>query len=458
MKLKAKRQIEGKPVCETDFLEGEGWCVELARAANSPELVLLSYRGDADKLEGATALDQGKYALCPPDQDELTLHLRLARCVRKYGSVTELLQKVQAFLARCIELNESHRFLLACFVLSTWVVDQLPVAPYIALVGLPRSGKTTALSALYLLCRRGLMTSDISSAAFRRVCERLIPTLCIDEAATAGQKRSLLHFLRSGTTRNGIASGEWQSYGVYGAKAIAWTEMPDDDALNSRCIVIPMRESSRTDLLRTTDPAIISAADDLQGQLMRYRLEKYRTLTLPAIAGVERLRSRDRDLYEALALPVGEDPKACARLLECLLIQQELKREPLRTSQMAALESLFKHIHIAPAQEACSLKQLKEETNSNLATSGERFHINEKGLSNILRTCGFVDRKRTKNGWVVLIDRAARKRIHELLSLYGVNSPSSWCSHQESTKQCEFCVEVAVTETRSIDLVGANKN
>jgi hypothetical protein len=75
MKLNAKRQIEGKPACETDFLEGEGWCVELARAANSPELVLLSYRGDADKLEGATALDQGKYALCPPDQDELPIKI-----------------------------------------------------------------------------------------------------------------------------------------------------------------------------------------------------------------------------------------------------------------------------------------------------------------------------------------------------------------------------------------------
>jgi hypothetical protein len=59
---------------------------------------------------------------------------------------------------------------------------------------------------------------------------------------------------------------EWQSYRLYGPKVIAWTGMPDDDALNSRCVVIAMQESSRPDLLRTTDPEMISAANDLQGQ------------------------------------------------------------------------------------------------------------------------------------------------------------------------------------------------
>jgi hypothetical protein len=110
-------------------------------------------------------------------------------------------------------------------------------------IGLPRSGKSTALKALYLVCRRGMITSDISSAAFYRACDRLTPTICIDEAATAGQKKTLFlfHLLRSGTTRQAIAFREGQSYRAFGAKIVTWTEMPNDDALNSRCTSFPCK-------------------------------------------------------------------------------------------------------------------------------------------------------------------------------------------------------------------------
>ena len=85
------------------------------------------------------------------------------------------------------------------------------------------------------------MTSDISSAAFYRACDRWRPTLFVDETATAGQQHTLYHLLRSGTTRDAIAFRGGHSYRAFGAKVVAWTEMPNDDALNSRCITIPMR-------------------------------------------------------------------------------------------------------------------------------------------------------------------------------------------------------------------------
>lgn len=186
-------------------------------------------------------------------------------------------------------------------------------------------------------------------------------------------------------------------------------------------------------------PEIIGTADILQGRLLRYRLENFRKLSPPKIPGDERLRSRDRDLYEALALPIGEDPKACARLLECLEYQQDLNREPLPPKETAALESLFKLIHVQPDQEAYALRDLKKEANRNLAASGEHFRLNEKAVSGALKTFGFLNRKRTNSGWVVLIDRAARKRTHELLSVFGVNSLSACLRSQAGSELCEFC-------------------
>ncbi len=439
MRAKPTRYFEGKPVIETDFIAGDKWFVELVRNEKTPDLIFILFKGDVEKFDVMRYVITDKAVLFPPDDNEITRHVRFARRLGTYDSVNNLLQEVDDFLSRCLDLEERYRFLLACFVLSTWLVDRLPVAPYVALIGLPRSGKSTALKALSLICRRGLITSDISSAAFYRACERLTPTICIDEAATAGQKKTLFHLLRSGNTREAIAFREGHSYHAYGAKVFAWTEMPNDDALNSRCTVIPMQETARRDLQRTTDPDLVAAADRIQGHLLLFRFEKYHSLKLPQVPGDERLRSRDRDLYEALALPISEDPKACARLLECLEYQQDFNREPLPPFQMAVLESLFRQIHVQPDEGVYALRHLKKNVNVNLEQSGERFRLNEKGVSSVLKTFGFLHRKRTNSGWVVLIDRAARQRIHELLSLYGVDSPSACLPSQIPSELCEFC-------------------
>jgi hypothetical protein len=378
--------------------------------------------------------------ICPPAEDEFTRHIRFPHRLGELKSAGNLLQEIDAFLCRCLDLDDRHRFLLACFVLASWLVDRLPVAPYIAFVGLPQSGKSTALKTLQLLCRRGLITSDISSAAFYRACERLQPTLFIDETATAGQTRVLFHLLRSGTTRDAVAFRNGESYRAFGTKAVAWRELPDDDALNSRCIVIPMRETSRTDIMRTTHPEIVEAADKLQGQLMRFRFEKTLGLRLPQIPGADRLRSRDRDLYESLALPIGEDLAASARLLECLASEHVSTREPLPPDETAVVETLFEQIHLHPDQGNYAIRHLTHEVNANLARSAERFRLNGKAVGAVLTTLGFRHRKRTNLGFVVWLDRDARKRIHELMSTYGMDAPSAHLPAAEPNEPCDLCM------------------
>lgn len=272
-----------------------------------------------------------------------------------------------------------------------------------------------------------------------------MPTLCIDETATAGQSRTLFHLLRSGTSRHVAAFREGQSYRAYGAKAITWNQLPDDEALNSRCLIIPMQESSCRPSLRTTDPELIRHADALQGSLLRYRLEHHRKLVLARVPGEERLRSRARDLYEALALPFDGDLELCACLLECFE-QQELNREPLTQKQVAVLESFFKQIHFQPNEENYALRPLKDEANSWLATAGERFRLNEKAVSAVLKPFGFINRKRMNSGVVVVVDRAARKRIHDLLSRYGLSDLSAPPPAQALSAPCEFCRDLKRAE------------
>ncbi len=195
------------------------------------------------------------------------------------------------------------RALIAAFVMSTWFIETLPVAPYRTLVGLPGSGKTTLLEVLYQVCRRPLLTADITSAAFYEVYEKLSPTLLVDETLTARNRRELFHLLKTGTTRGSVTLRKGHSLKAFGPKVISCTELPNDAALNSRCVIIPMQETNRTNLAKPTDKKVVDIADVLRQQLLQYRLENYHSLRLPKVEGDERLRSRTRDLYQRACAP-----------------------------------------------------------------------------------------------------------------------------------------------------------
>jgi hypothetical protein len=350
---------------------------------------------------------------------------------------------------KCLDLDNDDSFLLATFVLSTWFIDRLPVAPYLALVGLPRSGKSTVLRVLSMLCRRSLLTADITSAALYRACDRLMPTLLIDETATAGEKRVLFHLLRTGISRDLVALRRDQSFKSFGAKAVSWIETPNDADLNSRCIIIGMHETKRTDLARPSDPDIVAAADLLRQQLLGLRLANYRHLTSERVPGGECLQGRTRDLYDALGLP-WKDVEFCRTwLLRCCQLQQNISRGPLRPAYTQLLRYLDYCIYyIEVDKNWCEIKigKLTSGLNSYLG-SGRRDHrFKPREVGAALTAFGFLNRKRTRDGWEISLDDDSRKRIHELIDSYGIDyrSHEEWQGHNvgnwaQRRHKCEYC-------------------
>jgi len=254
-----------------------------------------------------------------------------------------------------------------------------------------------------------------------------------------GQQRKLFHLLRSGNTPDFVALRDVQSYRTFCPKVVSWIELPDDGALNSRCIIIPMQESSRKDLLRTTDPQVVAAARKLQGQLLMFRFQKYNTLQASQIPGSENLRSRNRDLYEALALPIADDSEACARLQEGMEEQQSFQRQQLAPNQTAVIETLYQQIHVHADQGTFPIRDLAKDANLNLMRTGERYRLNPKGVGAVLTTLGFHDRTRTNAGWVVWLDRNARERVHSLMLLHGVDGLAAGLPPENHGEECEFC-------------------
>jgi hypothetical protein len=427
-------KMTSKPVVEADFVElPDGTLLDTIEDPNNPGRTLLAvYR---DRCVHYTDHFEADDRICVPisRSTDVLKHLRFSRGAKSYESSPSLLAALITIISMCLDMPYHQIALLSCFIVSTWFIEKLPIAPYVALVGLPRSGKTTALRLLDLLCRRSLLTSDITSAGFYETCNRVTPTLLIDETATAGDRRALFHLLRVGSTKGSVAIRRNKAFNAYCPKVVCWTELPHDAALNSRCIIISSQETDQTDLRRVTDPQVQAHADDLRQMLQQYRFENFNRLTLPRVPGDEHLHSRIRDLYEALALPIG-DPITRKALAGEFQLQQNINRESLSPIQVALLQGLDEYIHENSTDPTCANRDLTEAVNVKLEYSGETLRASPRQTGHALTLFGLTRRQRTNTGWVLLLTRDTRERIHRLIRRYAVEIGNS-----ENRDGCDFC-------------------
>jgi hypothetical protein len=141
-------------------------------------------------------------------------------------------------------------------------------------------------------------------------------------------------------------------------------------------------------------------------------------------------------------LPISKDRETCAHLLDFFEHEQNLDREPLPANQLAVLETVFRQIHLQRDERAFKLRALTPEVNAALAIAGERFRMNERAIGSALNGLGLHRRKRTSAGYVMLIDRAERERVHALLRGYGSEPSSSFLPEDFPVDSCEFCRSV----------------
>jgi hypothetical protein len=397
---------------------------------------------DSGEVHLADAVDYGGQLFVPMARETHGLEdIMLPRAPQAYGSVEELFWRTSDLIAACVSLPPLHLCVTSAFVLNSWFADRLQSPAYLMVTGLPQSGKTTLLDTMRLLCRRPLSVSDITSAAAYDACTRFSSTLLIDEIDWRADQnsRAFRKQLRAGTSKGMLARNIWKTQHAFGAKALSSVELPDDAALMSRSIHVPMNETDRGDLKKPWDPEIATVADGVRGQLLQLRLERYPSISPRIIRGAEKLRPRSRDLLSSLLAPLEGDEIAEQMLLEFFVgIHDPSAPDLLSPAQTAVVAALFEFAHIYPDLPDLLIGEVAKRANKKLASARERLQLSPRKTSELLAILGFDYRKRSSRGSLLELDRAAVAKIHKLKRDRKVEWPVSLTLVGQMDR-CDFC-------------------
>jgi len=421
---------------EVDFLQlPDGTLVEtIADPSRAGKTKLAIFQNGEFRIQDRFTLQDR--TLVPLDGQSCGMpYIHLADGIEPAGGAEDLFTSLMALLQPTIDISEEHVCALSAWVLGTWFVSNFPIAPYVSFVGPPGSGKTTALRVMRLICWRALATSDITSAAFYDISTKVGTTLLLDEAATLVNRREIFHLLRAGSTPGFAAFRKKEAFTFFGARAFSWTELPDDVALNSRSLIIPMKCSMRRDLLPVDHPPLVAGAEKLQRQLLEFRLRNFTTLRANPIVGEENLQPRSRDQFRCLCAPIRKVPDL-VNVIRYVFQQQDDFRGMINFKQAAVAGAVFQvsHEH-REGNWQISFRSLKQLANLYLRERDEPPITSEKSLGHLLTTIGFIERKSTNTGTVLILNRATRERAHALQRMHKIATSIG----EGEVSSCKLC-------------------
>ena len=431
----------------TDFeVLPDGSLLELvATRETSPRLQLLHWSGSGCVITDRLHLDGRIFE--PPRWDPSFLHaVRLPTGVRPSRGVPDLFNRISEMLRTFIDLPEEMVVRVVVYILATWFPESLAVAPLLWITGAPTSGKTTLLRLLHSLCRRPILVTDVRPAALYSLPVFLKPTLLIDECdlGSSGADQHLLRLIRAGSTPGIHVPRNGHIYDLFCSKAVAARLLPDDGAVASRSVSIPMLPTGRS--LPAFDPQLISdEVDNLQAELLDFRLRNFHLIRRPQLQAASDLNSRTLQIARSLAAPLQCNESLEAKLISSLR-QQDQEADEFRQEQpeWVVVEALFRLAHEKLGGDLL-VQQIAMRANDILAERGDDRRFKPRRVGSILRSLGIKTERLGSWGRGICISPNHRRQVHRLAQSFRITrrDTTGWMALKNGYGglPCQLCGE-----------------
>jgi len=363
--------------------------------------------------------------------------------VEKYESETALLQHIQDFIHRYVDVSPLFERLSAYYILFSWIHDDFNELPYLRVLGDAGSGKTRFLLTLGSLCYKTIFASGASTVSplFRTIDAFRGGTLVIDEGdfPQSDEKAEIVKILNNGNAkgfpvlRSEATTGKEynpRAYQVFGPKIIATRSLFLDKALESRCLTEEMGHRRLRDDVPINLPASFwEEAEHLRNQLLYFRFQHLGKHTIVPERVDRTIEPRINQVFVPL-LSIIEDEQTLTDLKQ---VAHEYNRQLLSDKGMESEGQLLEVI-----AERCGLDEtvsIKEITHHFIERFGNEYEykITPKWIGGLIRKKLHLRTERRKEGYMIAGSEGAK--IERLLERYGLQSGQTSSTHDEPQEE-----------------------
>lgn len=411
----------------------DGTIIELVYDQEKKQTALAYAKDGQVTVDSKYQLQTGEKLEPIPASNNLIKHgaLLLAEKPLPYESVSKLINDIQAYIYRYVDISDHFRQIASYYILLTWVYDAFNEIPYLRLRGDFGSGKTRALFVIGSLCNKAFFASGASTVSpIFHTLDTFRGTLIFDEAdfRFSDEKNELVKIFNNGNVRGFpilrtaiTIKREFdpRAFHVYGPKVVAMRKSFADSALESRFLTEEMGQSS----LRRDIPINLPDIQKEEAATLRNQLLMYRFNMLPAIK-----------INDSLI-----DPSLSPRLNQILIpLLSIIDDDRLRNGIREAVRSFDQKLY---AERSASMEAGVLEIIQELYQQGGSGSIPVSQIASI-----FIGRFSTEYQrpiTVRIIGSVLRKRLHLV----------TYKSHgvyvlpvTEKSKVAELCIRYGVTE------------
>lgn len=407
MKNEDKKSKPDRKSIFTSFVDDLGDLYEEAYDPDSGQVYFLQYNkfGEAEEIseKHIKKVIKDEYSSYYPIANDFVIKhstVLLPSQVKEYGDIKTLLQSIQKYIHKYLDISEFGEALSSYYVLLSWVYDNFETIPYLRFIGDYGTGKSRALKVVGSICYKPIFAGGSTSPSpIFRLIEQFKGTFVLDEAdfSRSDHYSEIIKILNCGYQKGmpvlrteGDKKREPTAFNVFSPKLMATRRSFKDLALESRCLTEQMKGAPRPDIPYQLPTSFEKEALKLRNMLLLFRFRKYGEIILDEGLRITGVEPRINQIVMPI-LAIIEDENERQRIKE-FIIEYDRQLKNSRSDELPA-QILTAIIKVKQEDKTLTYKTIAERINEERDEKNGEYKIRPTKIGRVNKSVLGFDHK-----------------------------------------------------------------